>query len=90
MNFKSFASFVIGIGTGAAVTLFFAPQSGKATRRYVSRRIDDGREMIERGVDSVREIGEDIQDRGKEAIKRANRTFSAVAKAGTSSASALL
>jgi hypothetical protein len=46
--------------------------------------------MMERGVEIVRELGEDIQDRGKEAIKRANRTFSAVAKAGSSAASALL
>ena len=90
MKINGFASFMIGISVGAAVTLLFAPKSGKATRRYITRRIDDGREMMERGVEIVRELGEDIQDRGKEAIKRANRTFSAVAKAGSSAASALL
>lgn len=90
MKVNRLASFMIGISAGAALTLLFAPKSGKATRRYITRRIDDGREMMERGVEIVRELGEDIQDRGKEAVKRANRTFSAVAKAGSSAASALL
>lgn len=60
MEFNGFASLVIGISAGAALTLLLAPRSGKATRRYLSRRIGDGREIVDRGIARVREIGEDI------------------------------
>ena len=90
MKFNGFASFVIGVSTGATVMLFFAPQSGKATRRYVRRRLDDGRDSVEHGMARVREIAEDVEDKGREAIQCANRVFSTVVKAGSSAASVLL
>jgi gas vesicle protein len=90
MKFNNFTGFLIGIGVGATTMLLFAPRSGKATRRYLSRRIDDGKDLIERGVDRVQDIGEEIHDKGKETIKQANRAFATAVKAGTSAVSAIL
>lgn len=43
--------FLVGLGTGTAVTLLYAPQTGKKTRRELSKNIestlDDGQDAIE-------------------------------------------
>lgn len=74
MKFNRFTGFLIGGGLGAAVTLLFAPKSGKATRRYLSHRMDDGKEVMERGVAGV-------QDFYRGAQHSADRTFNRMRKA---------
>jgi len=51
-----------GMGIGAGVALLFAPKSGKATRKYLSRMAEDGR-------DKVAESSEEFMDRGKKAYE---------------------
>jgi gas vesicle protein len=71
--------FLTGMSIGAVVMLFFAPQSGKNTRRYFGRR-------IERGADKVQEI----RDKSRVIVKRANKALARAADAGRSMAAAVL
>jgi len=90
MRFDSLKSFLVGVGVGATVMLLFSPKSGKDTRRYIGRRVDDGREVIERGAARVRDMGQDIQNLSKQTVKRANKAFAAAVEAGTSVANGIL
>lgn len=90
MKLKSLSGFLIGVSTGAAIMLLFAPKSGKNTRRYIGRKVVEGREFIEDGTDKIHDMGVDLRDKGKHAIKRANTAFAAAVDAGKSMASAIL
>ncbi len=55
--------FLTGAAVGAVAALLYAPQSGKATRRFIRRKAEDGREAI---VDA----GKEILDRGHEFYEK--------------------
>ena len=74
MRFNRFTGFLIGSSVGAAVMLLYAPKSGKATRRYLSHRIDDGSEVVERGLARFQDLWRDVQ-------QTSDRTFSRMRKA---------
>lgn len=50
-----------GMGIGAGIALLFAPQTGKDTRKHLSRMAEDGR-------DKVVESGEEFLGRGEKAF----------------------
>ena len=52
--------FVVGGIAGAGISLLLAPQSGKATREMIARRVNGG-------ADSVREFRDRVVTRGEEA-----------------------
>ncbi len=52
--------FVLGGVAGAGISLLLAPQSGKATREMIVRKVDGG-------ADSVREFRDRVVTRGEEA-----------------------
>jgi len=74
MRFNRFTGFVIGTSVGASVMLLLTPKSGKATRRYLGHRVDDGTELVERGVARFQDLWRGIQD-------TTGRTFSRIHKA---------
>jgi len=39
---KSTSAFLVGLGTGAVMALFFAPQSGRKTQKFVSQKAQKG------------------------------------------------
>jgi len=90
MKLKLFSGFLIGVSAGATIMLLFAPKSGRNTRRYISRRVDEGREFIEDGKEKIYDIGVDLRDKGKQAIKKANTALAAAVDTGKSMASAIL
>jgi gas vesicle protein len=90
MKSNSMSFFLIGISAGAAVMLLLAPKSGKETRRYVSRRADDVRELIERGSARAQDLGGDILHTTKQTVRRTNKALTSAVDAGRSAASALL
>ena len=58
--------FMAGIAIGATVALLYAPATGEATRRQLSRKAQKGRDAL---VDS----GEDLLDRGREMYERGRK-----------------
>jgi gas vesicle protein len=58
--------FFAGAAMGATLALLYAPQSGKVTRRIISRKTREGREAL---VDS----GRDWVDKGRELYQKGLR-----------------
>ncbi len=70
MKFNRFTGFLIGTSVGASVMLLFAPKSGKATRRYLGHRVDDGTEVVERGLARVQDLWRGIQHTSDRTFRR--------------------
>lgn len=72
--------FVVGAALGAAVALLYAPQSGDRTRRMLSRKAkesrdvlsDSGRELLDKGRD-LYEKGRRVADDAAELFERGRR-----------------
>ncbi len=56
MKFNRLTGFLIGTSVGASVMLLLAPKSGKATRPYLGHRVDDGTELVERGISRFQDV----------------------------------
>lgn len=65
-----FFFFLSGLGTGIALAALFAPRSGAATRRLISRKVEEGegwaKEKAAVAQDYVSSQGERLGDRIKE------------------------
>ena len=64
---------LFGAVIGAGVALLMAPDSGRRTRRKISRAADDARHYAE---DRWDDLTEDVRDRVGEAMEGAKRRFS--------------
>lgn len=72
--------FAVGAALGAAVALLYAPQSGDRTRRLISRKAkesrdvlsDSGRELLDRGRD-LYEKGRRVADDAADLFERGVR-----------------
>jgi hypothetical protein len=66
-------SFLTGLGAGIALTALFATRSGAATRRLISRRVEEGQDWMKdkaaAAQDCVTGHGEEFRDRVKEAAE---------------------
>ena len=63
--------FLAGMTIGAGTALLFAPQSGRATRRMISRKAKQSRlTLADKGRD-VMEYGRSLYERGKEIVDEA-------------------
>jgi gas vesicle protein len=59
-----------GVGIGTAMGLLYAPQSGRKTRKLISRAAEDGADFVAARSREIRRQAEDAFDRGKDfAIK---------------------
>lgn len=60
-----FGPFLLGIAVGAVVGMLFAPEAGEGTRRKLSRRLRDLKDLADEKADEVRgmlEQGEEEED----------------------------
>src|SRR5947208_2834111 len=55
--------FLAGLGVGATAALLFAPQTGKQTRKMLSRAAERGREYLEDQGSAIRDRASDLRDR---------------------------
>jgi gas vesicle protein len=60
---------LVGLGVGAVVGIFFAPKSGKDTRKYLVRKGKEGRKYTQHKIRELREEAEDVVERGKEVAE---------------------
>jgi len=58
--------FLAGLGIGAILGLLLAPKSGKETRKYISRKAEEGRDYVAATGRTLRRQAEDVADKGKE------------------------
>ena len=66
---------VAGAAIGAAVALLFAPQSGKHTRKAISRTAARGLEAVEETGKDLMGSSRDVFDRGKRLVQEATELF---------------
>ncbi len=62
-------TFLLGSLAGASIALLFAPQSGRDTRRTMSRKMRDG-------MDAARDLSQRMVSRGRDIRDEASRTLS--------------
>lgn len=72
---STFAWFIAGIAVGAAAGMLYAPQSGKATRRKITRTAVDSREAMETSGKELMDRGKELYDRGKKIADDAADLF---------------
>ena len=63
LNYLGF--FVVGAGIGAGFALLLAPRAGKDTRRFLSRRAEEGKEYVSSTGKDLFRHAEDALGRGK-------------------------
>ena len=69
--------FVAGIVIGTAISMFFAPKSGEGTRKYLSKKIDEGSKHARKKARELRERADDLVDRGKEMVNETKEQIAA-------------
>ena len=66
MSTKTFwIAFGIGVATGAAVALLYAPKSGERTRMKLSRAYDDANDYLEDATDYLKDQAERVAKQSK-------------------------
>ena len=61
----------VGVGIGAALSVFFAPKSGEETRKWVATKCFDAIDTANEKVRESRVHVKEIMDRGQEQISQA-------------------
>lgn len=64
--------FLLGLGVGAGLALWFAPQSGEDTRATVRKHLHSLRDAAEERFEDAREAVVDRLDRAVDAVARAD------------------
>ena len=58
--------FVAGAAIGATITLLYAPQAGKDTRKLLSKK-------ARRGSDALADVGRDALDKGRDLFEKGRK-----------------
>jgi gas vesicle protein len=70
--------FMTGLATGIALAVLLAPRSGAATRRLISRRVEEGEDWVKEkkavARDYISSQGEKLADRIKDAAEVIGRS----------------
>ena len=73
---------LIGLGIGSALGIFFAPKSGKETRKYLVQKAEESKQYAQHKVRELREHAEDFVARGKKVAARQKESISGAIDAG--------
>jgi gas vesicle protein len=68
---STFAYLIAGLGIGAALSIFLAPQSGAETREWIANKCLDGVDTANRTVRHTRRQVKDAMDQGQKKIGEA-------------------
>lgn len=70
-----FAWFLTGALIGAVVAVLYAPKSGRDTRRYISDKAQEGRDVISDSTADVVEASKEMFERGRKLVDDAAELF---------------
>jgi len=65
-NSSAVAFFLAGVGTGGALALLFAPQSGKESQEWIAEKAREGVNQVKAKGQELREQAQEWIDRGKQ------------------------
>ncbi|MBY0507537.1 MAG: YtxH domain-containing protein [Bryobacteraceae bacterium] len=74
--------FFLGLGLGVAAGLLFAPQSGEETRVMLKNKADEGRDLLKRRSEELRDQAAEAVQRGKETVSRHRENLASAMDAG--------
>jgi len=57
--------FLAGAAIGASIALLYAPQSGEETRRYLSKKARESRDVLSDAGGELADKGRDLYDKGR-------------------------
>lgn len=60
----------VGVGIGAAIGFLYAPQSGRQTRKRLSRAAEDGADFVTTHSREIRRQAEEAFERGKDLANK--------------------
>jgi gas vesicle protein len=63
-------TFLLGLGIGATIAILFAPKSGRVTRRYIEKRMKEGKQVAQDMADQIRKDAANLIDRGEKTVSR--------------------
>jgi gas vesicle protein len=69
------AWFLVGTVIGAAIALLSAPRSGHRTRRFLSKKAQQGKDAVSESTHDILEAGRDMFDRGRKLAEDAAELF---------------
>ncbi|HEX5411842.1 MAG TPA: YtxH domain-containing protein [Terriglobia bacterium] len=68
--FRGLGMLSAGAGIGAAIGFLYAPQSGRRTRKRLSRAAEDGADFVAERSREIRRQAEEAFERGKDLASR--------------------
>ena len=74
--------FLIGLGVGSALGIFFAPKSGKDTRKYLVDKAEEGKKYAQDKARELSERAEDFVETGKKFAAREKESIFGAIDAG--------
>jgi gas vesicle protein len=69
--------FIAGLFVGAAISMFVATKSGEGTRKYLSKKLNEGSKHARRKARELRERADDLVERGKEMVNETKEQIAA-------------
>jgi gas vesicle protein len=67
--------FLTGALIGATVAVLYAPKSGKATRKYISKKAQQGKDAIAESSTDVVDASREMFERGRKLVEDAAELF---------------
>jgi gas vesicle protein len=69
--------FLAGLAIGSLVSIFVAPKSGEGTRKYLSKKLNQGKKQIAKTARELSERADDLFERGKELVNETKEEIAA-------------
>ncbi len=69
------AWFLTGAAIGATVAILYAPKSGKDTRKYITRRAQQGKQAVAGTSKEIVDASREMFDRGRKLVDEAADLF---------------
>ena len=69
--------FLVGLAVGSLISIFFAPKSGEGTRKYLSKKLNQGKKQARKTARELSERADDLFERGKEIVNETKEEIAA-------------